>query len=120
MPKPVRGDKLYRIGRADKDCRDKVPGTLYLETVTFITENIAEGASIPTYVVRDNEDVKRRCPTTMYTQTPLEAWEREWETVQCGILQIPTIVAGFKQTLDQLVTDFTVVTLALGAIGRKV
>ena len=79
---PNKGDKLYRIGYPTPN-QDGV-----LETVTFLEENIADGAFAPTWVVRRNlkpgeqpESIRRseriRCSIGSYYITPELAWAHE-------------------------------------------
>lgn len=69
-----RGDKFYRTWN----------GTM--EVATLIEENIAEGASIPTYVMRSEVGGKRfRCSKDMYFTTEKAAWEAYLKEIENAI-----------------------------------
>lgn len=61
---PNAGDKLY-------DCF-----TGSLRTVTFVSQGLAEGASVPTYILREASGRKFRCAIDMFLPTEREAYQR--------------------------------------------
>jgi len=69
---PKRGDKLYR-------CCDG-----QLKVVIFVEESIAEGAFVPTWVVREKGQASR-CSVDSYFTTEKEAWKAELENYKQGL-----------------------------------
>lgn len=80
-----RGDKFYRTWN----------GTM--EVATLIEENIAEGASIPTYVMRSEVGGKRfRCSKDMYFPTERAAWTAYLQEIENAIPQIEQQIERLK------------------------
>lgn len=83
-------------------CGDKMYSAFCgkLRVVQFVREEIAPGATLPTYIMREGEFPNRehfRCPTDMYVETEQEAWEiylRDCENV------LPSIIEQAKKAQD--------------------
>lgn len=87
---PTRGDLMYSAFAGK------------LRVVRFVREEIAPGASLPTYIMQEGEFPNRRefrCPTDMYVETEREAWEiylKECESY------LPNLVNGIQEAKDRL------------------
>lgn len=97
---PNRGDTLYHCWNAQ------------LEKVRFIEENIAEGASVPTWVVREvttDRTIGRRMriSANSFFATEQEAWQAElaqYETgLQSQIEQLEELRSGISRTRATIV-----------------
>jgi hypothetical protein len=91
---PQAGDKLYRVFNAK------------LETVTFLKENLAEGASITTYLCRDKDDRRFRCSKDMYCVTKKEAWERDMAYTLAAFRELPKRVQELQDHVCLLTSHF--------------
>lgn len=109
MNTPKAGDKMY-------DCFN---GSLTV--VTFIKEEIAEGASVPTYVLKDKDGRKFSCAREMYVKTEIEAYERYLQ--QAEQYGVPAIRKHIQDTIDSLIlvsNDIYRVKVALAEAKEKV
>jgi hypothetical protein len=92
---PKSGDKFYRVGG------DALKQEMFrLETVTFVEESIAEGASVHTYVMRGSDNRRFRCSIDMYQPTAWRAWQEARKSSQNAIRYG---VQAVQAALDNLV-----------------
>jgi hypothetical protein len=98
---PQAGDKLYRVWNAT------------LEVVTFVKEDIAEGASVPTYVLRPKDRKRFRCSKDMYCVTEKEAWQRDMQYVLAALRELPKRVQELQDHVSLLTGCFFVSKEAL-------
>jgi hypothetical protein len=104
MTCPSRGDTLYRI------CYYQQTGgrefTYHVERVTFLEQNVADGALLPTYVCKDEGGRKFRCSTSMYYTTLAEAYEVHLRECLDALprleKEIYDAVAHFKEVLTHV------------------
>lgn len=95
---PKKGDLLYRISWN---------GLGEIEIVTFLEENIAEGASIPTWIVRKLSDSwnnlrpRTRVGVDAYHLTAQAAWQAYQEDVRLAIPSFEQAVEKEKQELEE-------------------
>ena len=92
-----RGANLYRIDGIGK-----------LETFTFVEEHIAAGASLPTLLMRDENDRVVQSSITYYT-TPLEAHE----AYQTELLEVMKSLQDQKMKLIMLMANVEVQILEM-------
>jgi len=86
-PSPVKGQKLYRFWGK-------------LETGTFIEESIAEGASAPTWLVR-NDTRRIRCAVGSWFLTEKEALQDELDAVKSSTKFQRESIAIAKQQIAE-------------------
>jgi len=108
MNTPKAGDKLY-------DCFNGK-----LTVVTFIKEEIAEGASVPTYILKDKDGRKFSCAREMYVSSEIEAYERYLQQADLGVIQIRKHIQDTLDTLILVTSDITRCKDALEAAKKKV
>ncbi len=66
LPPLKQGDRLYGVNWES--------GDLYI--MIFVREEIAPGASLPTYILKDENHRRSQCSTDMYHRTPKEAYAK--------------------------------------------
>jgi len=93
-PSPVKGQKLYRFWGG-------------LQTATFIEESIVEGASTPTWLVRDDLKPTRciRCGVDSWFLTEAEAIRDEIESNKSGITNAKECIANSRRALSSYRAD---------------
>jgi hypothetical protein len=101
---PKRGDKLYRVWNAK------------LEVAKFHAENIAEGASIPTWVVWDNH-TRCRVSQSMYALTEKEAWEREMVHATKAMEQLPEYLQEAANHVKTVTEQFLTIKAAIDKLS---
>jgi len=73
MTDPKIGDTVYHIWNG------------VLEKMTVLKHDLADGATIKTYIIRNEDGTKSRCSRDWFVLTELEAWENYCAELATGI-----------------------------------
>ncbi len=86
-----------------------------LETVFFIKENIADGASVPTYVFRDANNRTLRCAVDMYVPTKRIAMKRYLEECKSALSYQQKRIVEASEDLVKVTNEISRVSAELNS-----